>query len=255
MKCFAVSMLLAVLAMFAVTRSGRADEPVQEGKIRVLLTVGGHGYEEEPFYAMFKSMPDVAYTLANMPADAGSLKPGLEKQYDAIVMYDMVGGISPEQQNAFVALLNRGIGVVSLHHNMGAHPNWSEFPKIIGGKFFLRDTEFAGQKRKTSLWEHGQEIPVTIADGDHPITKGMKDFLIHDETYKGYWTTPDAHVLLKTDHPKNNAELAWVLKYGNSRVFYLMLGHDSKAWANPSYKELVHRGIRWASSRSSESKP
>ena len=95
------------LAILAVTRAGRAEDPVQEGKIRVLLTVGGHEYEEEPFYAMFRSMPDVAYTLAHMPADAGLLKPGLEKQYDAIVMYDMVGGISPEQQNALVALLNR----------------------------------------------------------------------------------------------------------------------------------------------------
>ena len=56
-------------------------------------------------------------------------------------------------------------------------------------------------------------------------------------------------MLLKTDHPKNNPELAWVTQYGKSPVFYLMLGHDSKAWANPNYKQLVLNGILWAAGR------
>jgi len=43
--------------------------------------------------------------------------------------------------------------------------------------------------------------------------------------------------------------LAWVGEYGKSRVFYLMLGHDGKAYANPSYRELVLRGIRWAAGK------
>jgi type 1 glutamine amidotransferase len=28
-------------------------------------------------------------------------------------------------------------------------------------------------------------------------------------------------------------------------VFYLMLGHDSKAWGNPYYPKLLAQGIRW----------
>jgi type 1 glutamine amidotransferase len=55
--------------------------------------------------------------------------------------------------------------------------------------------------------------------------------------------------LLKTAHPKNDPELAWVTRYGNSRVFYLMLGHDHSAYENPNYRELVARGIRWAAGR------
>ena len=248
MKRF-TAFVVFVAAVLWTAMPVRAVDAGNEGKVRVLLTVGGHPYEEEPFYAMFKSMPGVTYTLAHMPKDAGLLKPGLQKQYDVLVMYDMVGGISPDQQKAFVALLNEGIGVVALHHNMGAHPNWSEFPKIIGGKFFLKDMDFEGKSYKTSLWDHDQDIDVTVADPDHPITKGIKNFQIHDEVYKGFWTAPNAHVLLKTDHPKNNPELAWVTQYGKSPVFYLMLGHDSKAWANPNYKQLVLNGILWAAGR------
>jgi hypothetical protein len=56
-------------------------------------------------------------------------------------------------------------------------------------------------------------------------------------------------LLLKTDHPKNDPELAWVKDYGKSRVFYLMLGHDAKAWENPMFTEILARGIRWAAGR------
>jgi type 1 glutamine amidotransferase len=198
---------------------------------------------------MFDALPNVEYTKALLPAKAGMLKPGLEKEYDVIVMYDMVPAIKPAQQKAFAALLHRGIGVVSLHHNMGAHQDWDEFTEIIGGKFVVEECEIAGQKHAKSTWSHDEDMKVMVVDKEHPITKGLKDFEIHDETYGNYYTAPDVRVLLKTDHPKNDPELAWAKEYGRSRVFYLMLGHDSKAWAHPDYGKLLLRGIRWAARR------
>lgn len=236
-------LLTCVLLLGGMLLAGGAS--AADAKLRVLLTVGGHGFEEEAFYAVFKAMPDVTFQVAQMPQDAGRLKPGLEKDFDVIVMYDMVAGITPEQQKAFVELLRRGIGLVSLHHNLGAHGAWPEFARIIGGKFFLKETEFQGKKFKPLQWQHDQDLTIQVADPDHPITRGLKDFQIHDETYRGYWTDPKARVLLKTNHPKNNPEIAWVKQYGNSRVFYLMLGHDSKAYANPSFREVIHRAIHW----------
>lgn len=49
---------------------------------------------------------------------ADMLKPRLEKQFDVIAMYDMSKDLTPEQEQALVKLLKRGIGVVSLHHNL-----------------------------------------------------------------------------------------------------------------------------------------
>ncbi|HID76493.1 MAG TPA: hypothetical protein EYP56_10905, partial [Planctomycetaceae bacterium] len=133
-----VSGICLTAAVIGLLASGPlAAQGPAEGKIRVLLTTGGHGFQAEPFYAVFDAMEDVTYTKAQLPQDAGLLKPGLEKKYDVIVMYDMVRGFPPEQQEAFVALLRRGIGVVSLHHNLGAHRDWGEFRKIIGGKFIF----------------------------------------------------------------------------------------------------------------------
>lgn len=241
---------LALAVLFgAVAAPAEAKQPAAKGKIRVLVTTGGHGFEKEPFYAMFDHMPKVAYTKAELPKAAHLLKPGLEKHYDVVVMYDMVRGIPPKQQKAFVELLKRGIGLVSLHHNMGAHRDWDEFRRIIGGKFVFGPCAIDGKKYPKSGWEHGQDIQVTVADRKHPITRGLEDFQIHDETYNHYYTAPDVRVLLTTDHPKNDPELAWVKRYGKSQVFYLMLGHDHHAYGNPNYRQIVARGIRWAAGR------
>jgi len=56
-------------------------------------------------------------------------------------------------------------------------------------------------------------------------------------------------VLLTTDCPKNDPQVAWVTQYGNSRVFYFMLGHDHVAWQNPNYSEILLRGIRWTAGK------
>jgi len=249
MKCFAKSILTVAVLIAVSVAFTQAEDSVPGGKIRVLLTFGGHGFQEGPFFAMFDAMADVEYTKAPLPESAGLLKPGLEKDYDVVVMYDMVGRITPEQQKAFVDLLNKGIGLVSLHHNMGAHRDWDEFRKITGGKFIFEPREIEGKQYAKSRWSHDQDMKVTVVDKEHPITKGMDDFEIHDETYSNYYTASDVNLLLTTDHPKNDPELAWVKQYGKSRVFYLMLGHDDKAYGNANYSGLIHRGIRWTAGR------
>jgi hypothetical protein len=244
-----VSGLLLMAVGLAASAAAPAAEPSANGKIRLLLTYGGHGFEEKPFFAMFDALPGVTYTKAPLPESAGLLKPGFQKQYDVLVMYDMCGGFSKEQQKALVALLAQGIGVVSLHHNLGAHQAWPEFTKIIGGKFCAKAETIGGKTYGPSTYEHGQQIHVTVADEHHPITRGLADFTIHDETYGKCYIAPGAHVLLRTDNPKNNPEIAWVQPYGKSRVFYFQLGHDSMAWSNPAYPDILGRGIRWAAGR------
>ncbi len=247
MKRFLTS--LAVLALLAACASPLfAADAEKPAKVRILLTTGGHDFEVEPFYQMFDSMKGIQYTKAKMPDDAGLLKPGLEKDYDCIVMYDMCSpAMSPEQQQAFVKLLKEtGIGLVSMHHNLGAHWTWDEFRKIIGGRFILQDTELDGTPWKQTRWQHDEHLKVAVVDKQHPITQGVDNFEIDDEAYGKFWVDPQAHILLKTDHPWNNPELAWTKTYGKSRIVHCMLGHDGKAYANPSYRRFLEQSIRWA---------
>jgi type 1 glutamine amidotransferase len=232
---FATTILAALVLLANHVQAERLAKP---GKIRVSLTVGGHGFDEKPFYAMFDAMPKVEYVKARLPRDAKMLKPGLEKRFDVLVRYDMVAGFSPKQEKAFVALLQAGIGLVSLHHNEAAHENtWPQYAKIIA-------------RTPNKTWSEAEEMRITVVDKTHPITHGVSDFTIRDETYGGYRVSPQAHVLLKTDHPKNGREIAWVTKYGNSRVVYRQLGHDRDAYANPQFRALLTNAIRLVAVRS-----
>src|SRR5271157_1297980 len=122
---------LACLAAVLTSISARTDPPV--ARLRVLLTYGGHDFQEKEFFAMWDALPGVSCTKAPLPQSADLLRPGLEKDYDVIVFYDMVKELSPAQQQRLIALLDRGIGVVSLHHNLSGNLEWAEYHKIIGG--------------------------------------------------------------------------------------------------------------------------
>ena len=244
---------LAVVVGLGFVASVRADQPAPshhaEGKIRVLLTYGGHAFQERQFFAMFDALAGVEYTKAPMPQSAGLFKPGLEKDYDVIVRYDMVPRITPDQEKALADLLRKGIGLVALHHNLNAQGNSGEYVKILGGRWCQPPVEIDGKRYGPSGWQHDNELRVTVADREHPITRGLADFTIHDEVYNHFYVAPDVHVLLTTDHPKNDSKIAWTHEFGKSRVFYLQLGHDSQTWKNPVYPEILARGIRWAAGK------
>ncbi len=89
--------LVSVMLLASVVAAGEAEAAKP---IRVLLTYGGHGFEEKPFFEMFDKLPGITYVKAPMPASANLLKPGLEKDFDIIVCYDMAKAFTPEQQQA-----------------------------------------------------------------------------------------------------------------------------------------------------------
>jgi len=242
-KLIALGFVAGLLSLLTVVSN--AQEQAGERKIRLLIVSGGHGFEEASFFKMFDEFQGIGYKKAVFPQAGELLKPGLEKECDVIVMYDMVKSITPEQQKAFVQLLNTGIGLVCMHHDLGGSQSWAEFTKIRGGKYCLKPEIIDGKEYK-STYDHDQDIKVTVVDKEHPITKGIGDFAIHDEAYGNCYVSPEVKVLLKTDHPKSCPDLAWVHEYAKSRVFFLMLGHDSKAWGNPAFKEILIRGIKWS---------
>ena len=243
--------LAVIVGLFCGSVSIWADDaPAKKAApIRILLTSGGHAFDQPAFYAMFDSFSNIRYTKAEMPKQADLLKPGLEKEFDALVMYDMNPKLTEPQRAQFVELLKRGIGLVSLHHNVGANKDWDEFRRIIGGKYVFADSQIDGKFYPRTPWEHGQTLNIKVADKQHPITRGLSDFTIHDETYGPFYVGPGVHVLLTTDHPKNNREIAWVTKHQSSPVVYLMLGHDGEAYRNANYRELVARSIRFVAKR------
>jgi type 1 glutamine amidotransferase len=168
--------------------------------------------------------------------------------HDVVVLYDMPMVITEKQRAAFLSLFDKGIGVVVLHHALVSYQDWPEYEQIIGGRYPKPPN---GQPQVTDVvgYQHDEEVPITILAKDHPITAGLSDFTIHDEIYWGFRVGKDVTPLLSTTHTKSGKPLAWTRQQGKSRLVYLQLGHDHKAWDHPNYSTLVERSIRWVAGK------
>jgi len=209
-------------------------------KERVLIYTGGHEFERKAFFDIFKDIPDVVYQELIHPQASPVFDSALIAQFDVLLFYDMVQEIDSAQKAALLKILEEGKGVVFLHHSLVSYQEWNEFEKIIGGRYGLTKKD-----QDSSTYRHDVDIPVTIVDKDHPITRGMHDFVIRDEVYGNFKVLPTVHPLLKTTHPESGEIIAWTNSYGKSRIVYLQLGHDHFAFENPDYRQLVKQAIEW----------
>ena len=217
--------------------------------VKAVVVTGGHGFEREAFLEIFRSFDDVFFTEAPQHDDSEIFEDINSWPYDVIVLYNMTQRISARRRAHLLQLLDRGVGLVVLHHALASFQDWPEYRKIVGGKYFLAETEIDGVKYLRGAYRHDVDIPIEIIDKEHPVTRGMDDFIIHDETYKNYIYEPDNHYLLRTDHPLNNELLGWTRTYRAARICYLQLGHGPSAYRDENYRRLVHQALKWCAGK------
>lgn len=92
------------------------------GPLKVVVVTGGHGFEHDPFFKIFGQIEQIKYVEA-VQKDHSELFEDIGKwDYDVIVFYNMTQNISEQRRKNFLALLDKGVGVVALHHTMGRIP-------------------------------------------------------------------------------------------------------------------------------------
>jgi type 1 glutamine amidotransferase len=212
-----------------------------QSKQKIVIVTGGHDFERAPFFQMFREMPGIEYQEVSHP-EANVLYDSLfMDQFDVLVFYDMYQEIDDNQKSAFIELLEKGKGVVFLHHSLASYQAWDEFEWITGGRYIE-----SGPEEERSSYTHDVEVPVQVVNEEHPITKGINDFVIHDEVYGNIKVLPQVRPILKTSHPESGEIIAWTNLYRNSRIVYIQLGHDHFAYENSNYRRLVKQAIEWA---------
>lgn len=241
----------SLLALVLSGLPGVASDPVQNTptKIRVLVITGGHDFEREPFFKLFQDNPDISYRAVEHPNAQALFKPEAAKGYDVLVLYDMHQEISEEAKADFLARLQEGKGLVVLHHAIADYQQWPEYARVIGARYYLEKTVVDGVEKARSTYQHGVHFTIHVADPNHPVTQGVKDFEIHDETYNLFDVAGDCHILLTTDEPQSNKVIGWTRAYGKARVVYLQSGHDHFAYENPNYRQILRQAIRWTAQR------
>lgn len=232
--------LIAGAALLATHTRTTAASP-----IRVLLVTGGHDYDTNEFRALFKADPGIQVNAVTHPNAQQWFKPDRARDYDVLVSYDMWSEISDEAKTDLLQLVRGGKGFLALHHCLASYPEWEDYARLIGGQYHLKPWTQNGQAKPGSTYKHDVLVPVQVVAPNHPVTRGVGDFTIHDEVYGGFEVKPDVTPLLRTDHAESGPIIAWARQEGRGRVVYLQLGHDRLAYENPAYRQLVGQAIRY----------
>jgi hypothetical protein len=212
---------------------------------RILVVTGGHDFDTAEFYNLFASLENSTFDTVSHPRAMEILATGETDRYNVVVFYDYIPDMPLKDSLVFLRLTHKGMPMLFLHHSLCNFQNWDGYRQMVGGKYTI--PEFQSDSTLHSGYRHDIDIPVKVLDPNHPVTEGVDDFVIHDEGYSNIRINKDVHPLLGTTHADCAPLLAWVNRYQNSTCLYLMLGHDSVAYANENFRILLYNSIQWLS--------
>ena len=204
--------------------------------MKIAVVTGEHGFREKDFDAVFQNMKGIDFIREDL--DVFVHDPN-QKDYETVVFYNFHRPYPTEAQaKTILELTERGQGIVILHHAILAFPEWDAYSDICG----IDDRADFGYFPK-------QTLQVQVIDTSHPITEGLADWEMGDETYTMKSAGDDSTILLTVDHPNSMDVLGWAREYGNSRIFCLQSGHDNVTYSNPNFREVLRRGIEWCAKK------
>ena len=215
--------------------------------IKAAVVTGHHSYDVINFHKLWNSFDGITPYVQHIE-DFCSSSDQVRDAYDCVVFYMMpVIEIKDEMpwfwgkpKSALEHLGTSKQGLVFMHHTVWAYDKWPFWSELIG---------IPGRVIKKDGYHFDQKVDVKIADKAHPITKGLGNWSMTDETYEMTEPSGDSKVLLSLENPLSMKSGAWVRKHSNSNVFVTPLGHDNKCWVNNNFKELLRRGVSWSAGR------
>jgi type 1 glutamine amidotransferase len=166
----------------------------------------------------------------------------LMSSIDLIVPIWTMDVIRDDQLNGLLNAVRGGVGLAGWHGGMGdSFRNSTEYQFMVGGQWVAHPGNII-------------DYTVNITDHSDPITVGIPDFAMHSEQYYMH-TDPSNQVLATTTFTGEYAPwiagtvmpVVWKRTYGQGRVFYSSLGHVRRDLDVPEAREILLRGMLWAS--------
>ena len=146
--------------------------------------------------------------------------------------------MTDEQENAIVANVQRGMGLLSMHCSIW-NPERTKYMELLGVKKPLM---------------HGpvQFVKIHDINQSHPITKGLNDFDISlDENFGAELDASRVTLLYKSTGKQDNRidNAAWCRDEGKGRVAVLLFGHIPQPFHVKEVKQIMWRSAHWAMRR------
>ena len=147
--------------------------------------------------------------------------------------------MKPEQGKAVRQFVSNGGAALFLHNVTHVGLTNPDFRDVLGAAY-------AGHPPIRTF-------KVNVTNPDHPITKGVRNFIVTDEQHYMDYDKDPKYVFLETVNvdgldyrgrgPKSMG--GWAFDYGKGRVCYFSPGHLLSVLWNPEYVKLQHNAVRW----------
>lgn len=151
--------------------------------------------------------------------------------------------ITPGQGKAIREFVEKG-GAAWFFHNASFISGANDDFRHVEGALFTGHTPFRPYKMQ-------------IVNHDHPITKGINDFVVTEEQHFLIYDKDPKDVLIRsvneegleyTDEKGNTGstcEACWAYDYGKGRVCFMAPGHTIPSLWNAEYVKLQHNAANW----------
>ena len=168
--------------------------------------------------------------------DAGRLQ-----SFDLISQCFTQGALTPEQERGLLDAVASGVGFGGWHGGMAdAFRQNTHYQFMCGGQWVAHPGDV-------------RDYTVNIINHADPITAGLSDFAMHSEQYYLH-VDPSNEVLATTTFDGQAAPwiagcvmpVVWKRRWQQGRVFYCSLGHQARDFDTPEAREIVRRGLLWA---------
>lgn len=161
---------------------------------------------------------------------------------DLIVPVWTMGTLTAQQERGLLDAVAAGVGIGGWHGCMAdSFRNNPDYQFMVGGQWVAHPGNII-------------RYTVNIVRHDDPITAGINDFSIESEQYYMH-VDPSNEVLATTTFSGDYGvpwiagtvmPVVWKRRWGQGRVFYCSLGHQTADFDVPEAREIVRRGLLWA---------
>jgi type 1 glutamine amidotransferase len=147
--------------------------------------------------------------------------------------------LKEEQAMALKDFVQAGNGFYSLHNNSHVSLSSKTYRDVQGGAYIGHPPL--------------RPFRVRVVNSNHPITAGIKDFIVNDEQHYVSYDKDRKYILLEAENTDGltyqtlgtKSIAGWAYDYGKGRVVFTAPGHTIHVLWVPEYLQLQRQAVKW----------